>query len=566
MFKFKSISKIYTYLFFMTSIFSITSSVLMFQGMKSFVYEFNLISMVSCKISFLLYFDWLSMSFWSVVSWISASVMLFSESYMKHDKFKSRFFSLVFLFVISMFFLIFSLNFMSILMGWDGLGIISYILVIYYQNEYSSSAGMLTALSNRVGDAAILLSIGMMMDAGSWNFMWMTEIDSNATYVGFLVILASMTKSAQIPFSPWLPAAMAAPTPVSALVHSSTLVTAGVYLAIRFDPYLNLLGMKKSIFLVGLITTLMSSLGATFENDLKKVIALSTLSQLGVMMSILGLGEAELAFFHLLTHASFKALLFMCSGKIIHESKSTQDLRFMGALNEGLPITSTSMNLANLALMGFPFLAGFYSKDLFMEMFFMDSPSWVLKISLETSLLLTSVYSVRLAFMGLLNLANQVNLSKTEDTDKSISVSKFLLILSSITGGATMSWLFLSSPLCIILLPENKISPLLCLSAGMLFGAILSTNSPNLNYPFSMNFMFHPITGMWFIPLFQKFFSKIFLGLSGEMDMFDKSWLEKQSKMNLKHSLIAVSSQLTSAQMSMMKIFIIILPLSFLFL
>jgi len=178
-----------------------------------------------------------------------------------------------------------------------------------------------------------------------------------------------MTKRAQIPFSAWLPAAMAAPTPVSALVHSSTLVTAGVYLLIRFSPALGGVEQRVLLLLAGL-TMFMAGLGANFETDLKKIIALSTLSQLGVIMGILALGYAKLAFFHLLAHALFKALLFMCAGSVIHSVGGTQDIRSIGGLIYSMPLSITSINLANLALCGTPFLAGFYSKDLILEVAF----------------------------------------------------------------------------------------------------------------------------------------------------------------------------------------------------
>jgi len=185
-------------------------------------------------------------------------------------------------------------------------------------------------------------------------------------FVLIMVILASITKSAQIPFSAWLPAAMAAPTPVSALVHSSTLVTAGVYLIIRFNY---LVGLNLFIFYLGRLTIFMSGLGANFEIDLKKIIALSTLRQLGVIMIVLSLGYSELAFFHLLTHALFKSLLFLCAGVFIHGARDCQDIRFLGGVMSGMPISSLFFVCCSLSLCGFPFLSGFYSKDLILELF-----------------------------------------------------------------------------------------------------------------------------------------------------------------------------------------------------
>ena len=192
-----------------------------------------------------------------------------------------------------------------------------------------------------------------------------------------LVVLAAMTKRAQIPFSAWLPAAMAAPTPVSALVHSSTLVTAGVYLLIRFRPRLGGRVAEGGLLVLARLTIFMAGLGANFETDLKKIIALSTLSQLGVIITILSLGWAELAFFHLLAHALFKALLFIRAGSIIHSVGDYQDIRVIGRLVSYMPLRVIMINLANLALCGTPFLAGFYSKDLILEVAFMNELSGV---------------------------------------------------------------------------------------------------------------------------------------------------------------------------------------------
>lgn len=256
---------------------------------------------------------------------------------------------------------------MRILLGWDGLGLVSYALVIYYQNEKSSAAGILTALSNRVGDAAILCGVGFMYFIGRFRFLFYSGGPSIPSATLLMAILAAITKSAQLPFSAWLPAAMAAPTPVRALVHSSTLVTAGVFLMVRFRGALDAAGYLGGLLWVGSLTILMAGLGANFEFDLKKIIALSTLSQLGVIISAVGAGLPTLAFFHLLAHALFKALLFMCAGIIIHRCGDSQDIRGMGGMMYVLPVVSCLITVANLALCGAPFLTGFYSKDLILE-------------------------------------------------------------------------------------------------------------------------------------------------------------------------------------------------------
>jgi NADH-ubiquinone oxidoreductase chain 5 len=221
------------------------------------------------------------------------------------------------------------------------------------------------------------------------------------TLIGALVVLAAITKSAQIPFSAWLPAAIAAPTPVSALVHSSTLVTAGVYLLIRFSPLIEGSTATRVLLLISGLTIFMAGLGANFEFDLKKIIALSTLSQLGLMIRILSIGFYKLAYFHLLTHALFKALLFMCAGAVIHNIKDSQDIRNIGRLVGQIPYTAACLNVANLALCGIPFLAGFYSKDLILEMAslsYLNSFSFFL-FFFSTGL--TICYSLRLVYYSI---------------------------------------------------------------------------------------------------------------------------------------------------------------------
>jgi NADH-ubiquinone oxidoreductase chain 5 len=216
------------------------------------------------------------------------------------------------------------------------------------------------------------------------------------------VVLAAITKRAQIPFSAWLPAAIAAPTPVSALVHSSTLVTAGVYLLIRFSP---LVGVNIFLLYISIFTIILSGIGANFEIDLKKIIALSTLRQLGVIIITLSLGLVELTFFHLVRHALFKSLLFLCAGAYIHRYGDIQDIRFLGGVRGGFPLTRLLFIGCSLSLCGFPFLSGFYSKDIILESFFIGSINNFLFLIVFISTLATITYSVRLIYyIGFKNL------------------------------------------------------------------------------------------------------------------------------------------------------------------
>lgn len=244
-----------------------------------------------------------------------------------------------------------------------------------------------------------------------------------------------MTKRAQIPFSAWLPAAMAAPTPVSSLVHSSTLVTAGVYLLIRFN---SLIGERKFLFLVSVLTIFMSGFGANFEIDLKKIIALSTLSQLGVIIITLSLGFYELAFFHLMAHALFKSLLFLCAGALIHGIGDIQDIRYLGGLLIGLPIISVFFIGASLALCGFPFLAGFYSKDSILEIFFMGHINLFMLAVVFFSTMFTLTYSIRLIYYLFFK---NLGLKRFFSVEESAQIYKpiFFLFVCAVTFGSLLS-------------------------------------------------------------------------------------------------------------------------------
>nr|YP_010397532.1 NADH dehydrogenase subunit 5 [Boreoheptagyia alulasetosa]UQJ73441.1 NADH dehydrogenase subunit 5 [Boreoheptagyia alulasetosa] len=494
--------------------------------------EWELISLQSSAIVMTFLFDWMSLMFMSFVLFISSLVIFYSKEYMAEDPNINRFILLVLLFVFSMMMLIISPNLISILLGWDGLGLVSYCLVIYFQNVKSYNAGMLTALSNRIGDVALLLAIAWMLNYGSWNYIFYIEMmknDLEMQIIGGLVILAAMTKSAQIPFSSWLPAAMAAPTPVSALVHSSTLVTAGVYLLIRFNILFSETMLGNILLLLAGLTMFMAGLGANFEFDLKKIIALSTLSQLGLMMSILAMGFPKLAFFHLLTHALFKALLFMCAGAIIHNMKNSQDIRDMGCLSSHMPFTTSCLNVANLALCGMPFLAGFYSKDLILEIVSLSYVNMFSFFLYFFSTGLTVCYSFRLVFYSLTGDFNTSSLHCLNDEAWTMSKGMSGLLIMAVIGGSMLSWLIFPSPSMICLPPLLKFLTIsVCLIGG--FSGYLVSNislyfsNKSLNIYFPSIFM----SSMWFMPSLStsgSVFYPLFLGMQ-VIKSFDQGWSE----------------------------------------
>nr|YP_009538059.1 NADH dehydrogenase subunit 5 [Athyma nefte]AYN60815.1 NADH dehydrogenase subunit 5 [Athyma nefte] len=466
--------------------------------------EWEIISFNSVNIVFSILLDWMSLLFMMFVSLISSSVIFYSKSYMSSELNLNRFIILVLLFVFSMILLIISPNMISIFLGWDGLGLVSYCLVIYYQNIKSYNAGMLTALSNRIGDVMILMLVSWMLNYGSWNYIFYLNFmgnDFSMKIISLLVIIAAMTKSAQIPFSSWLPAAMAAPTPVSALVHSSTLVTAGVYLLIRFNNVLVEMFFLKFLLLFSGLTMMMAGICANYEFDLKKIIALSTLSQLGLMMSILSMGFYDLAFFHLLTHAMFKALLFMCAGVIIHMMNNNQDIRMMGGISFYVPLTSLCMNISNLALCGIPFLAGFYSKDMILEMVSMSNLNLLIFYLYYFSTGLTMFYTIRLLMYLMINDYNLLSIYNLYDEDYTMLKSMFVLLFMSLISGSFLSWLIFYYPYMIYLPISLKMMVIYVSIIGMLMGLLIS----NMNiYSLNKFLMFYNLSGfltvMWFLP------------------------------------------------------------------
>nr|YP_009564043.1 NADH dehydrogenase subunit 5 [Puerulus angulatus]QAX91406.1 NADH dehydrogenase subunit 5 [Puerulus angulatus] len=528
---------------------------------ESLLIEWEVGSLNSCCVIMSLIVDWISLLFSSFVLFISSMVLLYSGEYMGGDKTLSRFMYLVLAFVMSMMLLIVSPNLISILLGWDGLGLVSYALVIYYQNEKSANSGMLTILSNRVGDVAILLSIGLMISMGGWNFVLYSEglSDLNWLLLKSLIVLAAMTKSAQIPFSAWLPAAMAAPTPVSALVHSSTLVTAGVYLLIRFSPALESSSVSSFLLIISCLTMFMAGLGANFEYDLKKIIALSTLSQLGVMMSILSLGLPDLAFFHLLTHALFKALLFMCAGVVIHSVKDYQDIRRMGGLAKSMPLTSACMTLSNLALCGMPFMAGFYSKDLILEMAFMSSLNKVAFVLYGLATGLTVCYTFRLIFFSITGGFNLGSLSSVSDSSIVMTSPMMVLSFGAVMSGAALSWILFPESYMICLSASLKALTLMVSLVGGLIGYML--NIMNINYCLkslknlsSVWFM----GSMWNMPHLSSFMLSYYnLNVGVILDKgFDKGWLEYLGGQGSYSMMISKSAQLEVSQNKTLKIFL----------
>ena len=477
--------------------------------------------------SLTLLFDFTSLLFLRAVFCISSNVVWYRISYIRADKDAVRFILLVFGFITSIILIILSPNIIRILLGWDGLGLVSYCLVVYYPTKKSISAGMLTVLRNRVGDVCVLLSIAWFRRIGDFNFLpWVqTNFFESNYWLALLVVLAAITKRAQIPFSAWLPAAMAAPTPVSALVHSSTLVTAGVYLLIRFSFLLE--NHVATILLpISVLTIFISGIVAVFEFDLKKIIALSTLRQLGIIIFSISLGLYNIAFFHLITHALFKALLFLCAGILIHGVGGSQDIRIYGGLSLSYPLTGVCINLANLSLCGIPFISGFYSKDLIVELACQSSWNMFIIFMIFISLGLTVIYSVRLAYNRMTNFPGLYPSHFTCDLDTHLTHPVAFLTFISLFSGASLSWILIDTPLLIFIPSILKLGALILITLSIFL--TLGFCSFTLNFKTSLIIPLYFLGVIWFLPnLRGQLSSKSILRLGeSSLKLIDQGWIE----------------------------------------
>ena len=350
-----------------------------------------------------------------VVSFVSLMVHIYTIGYMHEDKGYTKFFSYISLFTFAMFTLVISNNFMQLFFGWEAVGLVSYLLIGFWHHKESAIEANLKAfLVNRVGDFGFLLGIAfVLMFFGTLDyaeaFSQKDQIIGQTLFGGFsaitviclLLFVGAMGKSAQVPLHVWLPGSMEGPTPISALIHAATMVTAGIFMVSRMSPLFELSDVALTVVMViGAVTALFMGLLGIVQNDIKRVVAYSTLSQLGYMTVALGVSAYSVAIFHLMTHAFFKALLFLAAGSVIVALHHEQDIRKMGGLRKKMPITYITSLLGTLALIGFPGFAGFYSKDMIIEaVHYSDLPyaGWAY-IAVLIGVFITAFYSLRLLF------------------------------------------------------------------------------------------------------------------------------------------------------------------------
>lgn len=359
--------------------------------------SFPLFSLWNSYISVSFYVDYMATWFTTLILLIRSIIIVYSFFYMAPYSKSVYFLWLTNLFILSMLLVVNMSNLFFIILGWDGLGLVSFFLIVYYQNQSSITSGLFTLLINRLGDRFFLVTIMMFYYFYPDLFSFSSHLTTSSTLT--LLCLTFMTKSAIYPFSPWLPLAMAAPTPISALVHSSTLVTSGLYLIIRFSYLLySSYSLIKVLLILRIFTSFYAGMSAIVEKDLKKLIALSTLSHLGFIGLAFSSGLLNLAFFHILTHALFKSLLFMAIGDIIINLNHSQDIRYLSSGIKYTPFSSIIIYVSLLNLLGLPNLSGYFSKDLVLEMINYSTSSFIVIFMLFINVCFTYYYTYQLFF------------------------------------------------------------------------------------------------------------------------------------------------------------------------
>jgi NADH-ubiquinone oxidoreductase chain 5 len=408
---------------------------------------FRWIDSESLNVSWGFHFDSLTVSMLIPVLIVSSLVHIYSIGYMSHDPHNQRFFSYLSLFTFMMVILVTANNYLLMFVGWEGVGVCSYLLVCFWFTRIAANQSALSAfLTNRVGDC--FLTIGMFAILWSFGNLDYATVFSLAPYmnenivtiVGICLLIGAMAKSSQVGLHVWLPMAMEGPTPVSALIHAATMVTAGVYLLMRSSPLIEYSSTVLMLCLwLGAITTVFSSLIGLFQQDIKKVIAYSTMSQLGMMVIAVGLSSYNIALFHLVNHAFYKALLFLGAGAVIHAVADNQDFRRYGGLRPFLPLTYSVMLIASLSLVAFPFMTGFYSKDFILESAYGQYyfSGTVIYIIATIGAMFTTLYSVKVLYLTFLTNPNGplINYKNAHEGDIFMSLPLIILAVFSIFFG-----------------------------------------------------------------------------------------------------------------------------------